>query len=232
MTILYFDKNDESQNVIRELVSEGKIKNCRFFANENVSNAITQAQNSDAVVAFIDTRLHGKRQNGFSIAAAIREQLPKSHIVFMSSYQEDMVFCLKNLIRPSAFLLKPLSRSEILSLFNSIDEEIRRKKSCDVFSVSTHEYRRSFEVGKIVYFSTFGKKLILKTSDGEKVEFYGTIRELEDKFDGRFIRCHSGFLVNKTFIKGIRKGEIELFGFDELIPISKKYKITVLNDVN
>ena len=66
-------------------------------------------------------------------------------------------------------------------------------------------------------------------------EFYNTIGNLEKQYCDDFIRCHSGFLVNRQYIKGIRKGEIELNGCEETVPVSKKYRTVInqlINEIN
>jgi DNA-binding LytR/AlgR family response regulator len=46
------------------------------------------------------------------------------------------------------------------------------------------------------------------------------------------VRCHSGFLVNRLHIKGLNKSELELDGTSEKIPISKRYKTDILDDLD
>lgn len=223
MLIFCFDNDEESVNVIKTSISKSGI-NIPLHMGENISSIIKLTENDPCCIIFIETRLHGKRQNSFSIAISLREKLPESHIVFISSYPEDMAFCFKNLVRPSGFLLKPLILTEVTAIINAVNEAYRQKAKPKTFFISTHEFKRKIDISKVVYFSTSGKKLFCRTVTGEKIEFYGTITALSERFSEDFIRCHSGFLVNKLYIKGLKKGELELEGISDTIPVSQKYK--------
>ena len=148
--------------------------------------------------------------------------------MFMSLYPEDMPLCFKNLIRPSGFLLKPIAPPEISELLHSISQHERKTAKTNIIHISTREYKYNIEINKILYLSTVGKKLYVKMTNGEKLEFYGTLSALEKEYDN-FVRCHSGFLVNKLYIKGIKRGEVELVGCSETLPVSKKYKSVIEN---
>lgn len=224
MKIFCFDNSRESSKTISDSFENFSSVLFSFYDNEAIPN-ITQLIDTPAeTIVFIDTRLHGRKQNSFSIAMSIREKFPLCHIVFMSSYPEDMSFCFKNLVRPSGFLLKPFSSLEAAKIISDVLQNIKKLRKAKTLYISTHEYKRSIETDKIIYFSTFGKKLFLKTADGERIEFYSTMSKLEAQFSEDFVRCHSGFLVNREYIKGFKKGEIELRGLSETLPVSKKYK--------
>jgi len=44
-----------------------------------------------------------------------------------------------------------------------------------------------------------------------------------------YLRCHNGFIVNKSKIKSISKKEIELFSIDAKIPVGRRYKKELMN---
>lgn len=231
MIVFLFDNNTDTSLPIKKAICDYD-EAIRIFCNESVGNALNLCRDEDDIVFFLDTRLHTKKHNSFSLALFFREKLPHCHIVFMSSYQEDMHFCLKNLIRPSGFLLKPLSQSEIITIISSVENTNRRQSRSKTLYISTHEFKRAIDINNVVYFSTSGKKLLCITSTGERIEFYGTIADLEKRFSEDLVRCHQGFLVNKLFIKEIRKGEIELDVLSETIPVSQKYRHSVLERIS
>ncbi len=227
MLIFCIDNTDESAKIVSRAVRK-EDKCIKIRPSENILSSVNEAAKSTTVIFFIDTRLHGKTYNSFSLASSIRQKFPDCHIVFASQYQEDMPFCFKNFIRPSAFLLKPLAVSEVSALINEVSNLKKKKTPGTYIYVSTRNCKRGIEVGSILYFATCGKKLCCYLADGEKVEFYGTIAYYESNYSENFIRCHSGFLVNRQFIKGLKNGELELYGADETLPISRKYKAAVM----
>ncbi|MBE7051422.1 MAG: response regulator transcription factor [Ruminococcaceae bacterium] len=228
MVVYCFDNDKSTETLIKSVIPANEMQNVEFHFNDKIS-AIHSAPGSDTI-AFIDTRIHGKRQNGFSLAMLLREKLKDCHIVFMSLYPEDMALCFKNLIRPSGFLLKPLSKSEVSAIYYAVDAHIKRHNRSRTFVISTHDYKRCIELDKIAYFSTSSKKLFCRLNNNERIEFYGTITDLEKKFGDDFTRCHSGFLVNKQYIKAVRRNEMELLDCTETIPISKRYKPLIMDN--
>lgn len=229
MIIYCFDNDKSTETLIKNSVNAIGISDCTFFFNEKMSNI--NYESGSEVLAFIDTRIHGRKQNSFSLAGILRDKLKDCHIIFMSSFPEDMVHCFKNLIRPSGFLLKPIAPAEIAGIISSVDGLNRRNNRIQSVTISTHDYKRSIEISKLLYFSTNNKKVFCRLINGEKIEFYGTISNLEKTYSEDFVRCHSGFLVNRKYIKALFKGELELSECEEKIPVSRKYKQQIEDEV-
>lgn len=72
----------------------------------------------------------------------------------------------------------------------------------------------------IYYIETFNRNLMIHSST-ENILSYKKMKELEKELEEhRFIRCHSGFLVNLFYVKRVGKLELELTNGDK-IPISQ-----------
>lgn len=72
----------------------------------------------------------------------------------------------------------------------------------------------------IYYIETFNRNLMIYSST-ENILSYKKMKELEKELEKhRFIRCHSGFLVNLFYVKRVEKLELELTNGDK-IPISQ-----------
>ncbi len=68
----------------------------------------------------------------------------------------------------------------------------------------------------IVYAEVFDRKVILHTMDAD-IEYYGKMKELEEKAGDEFYRTHRSFLVNFGYIKKynattvyLKKGEVPM----------------------
>lgn len=227
MIVFCFDSDKKTENIFRDIIDSNDIGVEKFYFNDK-PESVAFSGDAGSIVAFIDTRIQEKKRNSFFLAVRFREKYPDSHIVFMSLYPEDMPLCFKNLIRPSGFLLKPIAPSEISELLHSISQHERKTAKTNIIHISTREYKYNIDINKVLYLSTVGKKLYVKMTNGEKLEFYGTLSAFEKEYDN-FVRCHSGFLVNKLYIKGIKRGEVELVGCSETLPVSKKYKGVIEN---
>ncbi len=223
MYIYFLDSDSESLDTIHALAPYLQALDCTPVINLPPVELLETLPSQSRFLVFLDTRYNG---TGFALAEAIRKAAPLCHIVFLSAYAEDMSFCFRNLIRPSGFLLKPVESEEIQHIVRAVlrqdtaDEEGRAEKIC----LSAQDFKRTVEISNILYFSTLGKKLICRTVDGETIAFYGTLKALEKRYAGNFIRCHSGFLANRDLVLGIKKGMLQLKKCSESLPVSKKYR--------
>ena len=67
---------------------------------------------------------------------------------------------------------------------------------------------------------TYNRNLLLHT-EGEKIVCYKNMKEMERELKEKgFARCHTSYLVNLNYIKGIKKLELELIT-GEILPISQ-----------
>ncbi len=224
MHIYFLDTDAEMLDTIHALRPWLHKQGCTISINLSPSELLQALSQNVPALIFLDTRYHA---SGFSLAHALRQANPFCHLVFLSAFPEDMSFCLQNLLRPSGFLLKPTRGSELQSLIVAVLKLTSVRKT-DTICISSQIFKRTLPTNQILYFSTQGKKLICRTIEGETIPFYGTLKSLSQKYDGDFIRCHSGFLANRNLIAGIYKGMLQLKNCRESLPISKKYKSSVL----
>ncbi len=226
MHIFYMDSDVDTLNVFHSIIPLLQSETCTFRINVSKKELFDTLLSEKTSIIFLDTR---HDDGGFSLAKAIREFSDTCHIVFLSDHVEDMSFCFKNLIRPSGFILKPAGEAEFLEIIRSVLQQncgtvaARVDKIC----LSAQNFQRILAVGDILYFSTRGKKLVCRTREGENIEFYGTIKNLSSRYAGNFIRCHSGFLANRDYIRGMHKGMLELKNCTELLPISKRHRAEI-----
>lgn len=226
MKIYFFDNDNETINTFQALLPKLRHKECTEHINIPSSVFLNMLANDKSGIVFLDTR--NTDVQSFALAKNIRSISENIHIVFMSSHIEDMPFCLKNLLRPSGFLLKPIDENDFLAIINSVLKSKQKStKKVEKICISTHSSKRTLNVKDILYFSTQGKKIICRTIDGEILPFYDTITALAERYADDFIRCHSGFLANRHWVLGMKKGMLEIKNCDENLPVSKKYRPVV-----
>ena len=90
---------------------------------------------------------------------------------------------------PSVYILK----------YSSKNTELQKN-----FTIKVDDKIINIEYNKILFLetSTTIHKVVLHAID-RQVEFYAKMKDVEDKLDERFYRCHRSFLVNKDLIKEI-----------------------------
>jgi len=82
----------------------------------------------------------------------------------------------------------------------------------------------------INYIESDGRKLSIYTSDNV-YDVNMTINEMLEKLPEQFVQCHRSYIANKEKIKGLFKGNIQLFT-NELIPVSRTYNSIIKTLVN
>lgn len=179
---------------------------------------------------FLDIQIKGDEKKGLAIAKEIRQKDPDATIVFVTTHSEFMPITFKYKVSALDFIDKSLNEAEFSSRVGSaIDYAIKKNGSSiaqNSFKFETAMAHIQVPFDKILYFETSltVHKIILHTVD-ERMEFYGTISEIE-KIDSRLYRCHRSFIVNPENILKIDKTEkVAMFANNYSCLISRtKYK--------
>ena len=131
-------------------------------------------------------------------------------------------------IGAQSLLLKPLEEESVKEVLDetirSYVSKFREKNDEQYFVVETRGERELFSYDRIMYFEAREKKVFLNTGNME-YPFYDTLDQLETRLSDRFMRCHRGFLVNKSKISRVYLSQnlVVLIGGEE-IPVSRSYK--------
>lgn len=240
MNLYVFDKDREHVVHLKEIlahINEGGI--FRIYYNIQPAKLFERLKRDEECVILTDTSAATKMHNAFALCQMIRERSLKCHIIFMSNSVMDALLTMRNLLRPSGYIIKPVVKSELQNLLALIVRDFERRtaaisKSGDVIHISTRSEKYVFPVEDVLCFTTRGKRILCRTVAGNSIEFYGTLYKVEEKYSNYFLRCHSGFLINKTKVERLSKtgGFVKLFGMDENIPVSDKYKHSVVEFFN
>ncbi|GGO06589.1 LytR/AlgR family response regulator transcription factor [Saccharibacillus kuerlensis] len=165
---------------------------------------------------FLDVDLKHE-MSGIALASEIRERDNSGKIVFVTTHGELSYLTFIYKVEAMDYIIKDRS-----------DEIERKVRECMVvackrhlidggaqprrFKIKVGEKTRSIDYQDIMFFesSSVPHKIILHM-DNSQLEFYGSIKELEE-LGGSFYRCHKSYVVNKNNIKSIDrvKREIEM----------------------
>lgn len=165
--------------------------------------------------------------NGIEFSEIIRKRNPHAIIIFLSKNLISAIDILKKNIGPTGYFMY----SEIEEAVEFIAKLIEQKKidthSNDIKIEIISKYKKiSVPLEDIIYFVSCNKKILCHLDNGEFIEFYGTLSNLEKIHGNVFIRCHAGYLVNKQKIMSINysQGYMKVIHSKENIPISRKYR--------
>ncbi len=197
-----------------------KILQCASI--EELKRAVEEKIRADIVC--IDITMRG----ALELARALRSLAPASYIVLIADAGISPVTYLRPSIGAESLMLKPLSRSQVDEILSeALQVCVRRFLKPDekkVFVIENRGERSLIEYESICFFEARDKRIYLNTGTRE-YGFYDTMDQLEERLSDRFIRCHRGFLVNKSKILQVYLSQSRLVLEGEFdIPLSRSYK--------
>lgn len=156
---------------------------------------------------FLDIEMPG--MDGLELAGLLRAKQADADIpgygslpliVFVTGHKEYMQKAFS--VHAFDYLLKPVSDEAFLAVYNKAGEAARHLRVKNlVVKIKTAGESYSVPAERIVYVESQSRKNILHLKTGERIEYYGAMRELEDELDNRFFRIHKGFIVNMMHIQ-------------------------------
>ncbi|MCI8408726.1 MAG: response regulator transcription factor [Lachnospiraceae bacterium] len=180
-------------------------------------------------IYFLDVDLQTD-MDGMELAKEIRKYDPRGFIVFVTTHSELSYMTFQYRLEAMDYIVKDEGDNAIHKrVYNCLlnaDERFtsRNNRMQDVFTFKVNERLFAIEYDDIIYFETSPTthKVILHGKN-RVTEFYGRIKGLEEKLDGRFYRCNRSFLLNKKNIKEINIKDKEVIMINgEKCPISTR----------
>lgn len=195
-----------------------------FSVFSDSAEFISSFPECDAVFLDIDM----PQVNGFEIAEAMN-RAGDSLIVFVTSYDELVYSSIK--FRPFRFVRKSRLETELPEVLEALSKAILKRISGKRFRLRTNTKDVLLRVDEIKYIESFGHWLNIYTNDKNKIEYYGSLSEMEKQLaELDFVRVHKSYLVNLKYVYSIERMRIILTDKTE-IPLSRYKAETVKNRV-
>lgn len=156
-------------------------------------------------ILLLDIQMPGK--NGMETAKELRKRNKTVIIIFVTAL-DDFVFQAFD-VGAFHYLVKPFDDGKFAEvLLNAVKqfeekkklERAGRKREKPSLMITTGGEHISVNLEDIVYAEVFDRKVILHTMDAD-IEYYGKMKELEEKAGDEFFRTHRAYLVNFGFIR-------------------------------
>ena len=165
--------------------------------------------------------------NGIEFAEIIRKRNPKAIIIFLSQNLISAIDILKKYISPIGYFMYSELDEAVKFIVKLIEQKKNAIHSNDIKIEIISKYKKiSVPLEDIIYFVSCNKKILCHLDNGDFIEFYGTLSNIEKIYGDVFIRCHAGYLVNRQKIMSINysQGYMKVIHAKENIPISRKYR--------
>lgn len=153
-------------------------------------------------------------------------------IIFASALSGEELTMYRD-VKCHSFLIKPFTKNEFVKAFrDALDMSRQMTISPKTLRIEQKTFIFEYELSKIVYIESFGKRVIIHSNkDGhalnqDTISGYSLTRLLESLSADNFIQCHKSYLVNRSYIRKIDKQEmiLSVMRDDIKIPIGEKYK--------
>ncbi|MBP3339346.1 MAG: response regulator transcription factor [Lachnospiraceae bacterium] len=175
-----------------------------------------------ADLIFLDIKL--KRCNGIDIAVKLQKADKNLKVVFITGFISYAKQIFK--AKPSHFLVKPITKEDVYSVLERIEEEWMEVGNQTVtFKYDNVVY--CLNIKDIYYIEARGRQIIVYTQN-EEYYLNGNLTEWYEKTKDVMFWCHRSFLVNVEKIMSIGTYEVNLIS-KEYVPLSRRKRKELQN---
>lgn len=178
----------------------------------------------DATIDLIFLDIRMRLLDGLHTAGRIRQMNENVGIIFLTTLTQYGLEGYK--YQAASYIIKPIKYTRLKSELDKFIGRIQKEENPSlIIANDTGKYKVFLR--SIRYVETFNRNLMFHT-DQENILCYKSMKEIERELEDRdFVRCHTSYLVNLFYVKGVKKLDIELIT-GETLPISQPRRKTFM----
>ena len=197
----------DDEKEIRELYAE-KIKH--FYPDADL---VQYRSGEELLIAYrkpdillLDIQMPGR--NGMEIAKQLRGSCKEMVIIFVRALEEYVFQAFD--VGAFHYLVKPFDDEKLAEVLaravgqyednRKREEHKKKERETSSLVITRGGEHVTVRIEDIVYAEVFDRKVIIHTMDSD-IEYYGKMKELEQKVGDGFYRPHRAYLVNLNFIR-------------------------------
>ncbi len=232
---------------ISRTIADDCIKKYRFDAKvacvtvdfREVTNFL--GKNNGTYLYFLDLDFGQDRLNGLDIAKIIKEKVPLSKIVFVTSHADKGMDILKSGVESFGFIEKTIEVSKMEQAYKKyitlalgvavLDGSQNSSERKIDLPVGIDEYI-SIPLCQILYIEsvkTISHFICYHTVDGSKISVRGTIENALRELGDDFMKSHRSIIINKIHVVNLADGLIK-FSNGESVPCSFRLKSSIIKE--
>ncbi|WP_142415613.1 LytR/AlgR family response regulator transcription factor [Hathewaya massiliensis] len=183
-------------------------------SSQDPNEVLAYMENNKSMVGiyFLDVDLHAS-MNGIKLAEKIRELDPNGFIIFVTTHSEMSFLTFEYKVEAMDYIIKDNYQNikervnKCIAKANNLYYS-KNNKEDKFFTVNCDDTVLNIRFCDILFFETAEQVHKVRIhQENRQVEFYGTLKDIEEGLDDRFYRCHRSFIVNKDKINSIDKKE-------------------------
>lgn len=153
-------------------------------------------------IYFLDIELKGEPMDGFGLGREIRKLDSRGFLIYVTAFQDLAFETFRYHLEALDYIVKgnPKKLQEgIGHCLEVITERMRREKGeeREIFPVKVMDVVKYIPVDEIIFFETAGRTHRIELhAVNDRIDFIGSMQDLEEKFGKRFLRVHRSYLVN------------------------------------
>ena len=179
---------------------------------------LSSHRESSFQIIFVDLEMPGI--DGLHLAAEHRKEDQQALLIFVTSHEEFVFQCFQ--YEMFYFIRKEFLELELPKVILSAYQKVWNHVS--KLQLKSKDKLVSVLADDILYFVSENHKVFMHKKDNVQVQVMYTLEKLEKILPkSRFIRCHSGYIVNCYYIFSINQSEI-ILTTDNKIPLSRHRK--------
>lgn len=187
-------------------------------------------------IYFLDVELKGASMDGFRLGQKIRQTDARGFLIYVTAFPDLAFETFRYHLEALDYICKQdpeqmyagLSRC-LKSIFERVGREQGHQQ--EYFTVRTLDVIRHIPLDEILYFTTAGRTHRIELHAArERLDFIGSMQELEESLGAHFIRVHRAFLVRIDQIAQVdRKTHEIILKNGERCPFSRTMRRRLLD---
>lgn len=187
---------------------------CAASAAQELLDTVQDSQRS---VYFLDVDLKDGAWDGFTLGRELRRRDPHGTLVYITSYDDLAWKTFQYHLEAFDYIVKEGEQTgpTIARCLEAIHARLldERRDPAEMFSLRTVDETRHIPLADILFFEAAPKAhhVYLHTADS-RLDFVGSLNELEKELNGRFVRVHRSFLAAWDKIETVGGNQIRVGG--------------------
>ena len=191
--------------------------------------------NKNRGIYFLDVELKGASMDGFRLGQEIRKRDPRGFLIYVTAHENLAFETFRYKLEALDYIVKSKPADMFRGIRKSLEvagERITEEHGCDCeyFTVKFLDTVRHIPISEIVFFETGDKtrRILLHGLKG-RMDFVGSMQNLEKQLGGKFMRVHRAYLVNTEHIDHLDlKNRQIVMKNGEICLYSRRIKETIL----